>query len=282
MLGYGLNINKQISTGYFGPLDRLGNVGNCILGIAPYKRLTKLYDDWLVLVVRVNDLEESYFYPDGNGNIDNAEIITWLAGSNGVVKQVANQTKTSNSAYQNTLTSMPRIVNSGVFDSDGPYYDGNDRLKMDDYAEIQILNPPYSLYANVIGSTVPEAIFSKTLNSHTNAQIYLAHLNADLIWWHEGIEFRDSSKFTVGSSNNIIGTWESKNADGFKIRTNLSEYTKTLNTTLTNQPNINIAALSNTTDNSNAGTYLTGNIKTTLLFNTDEYDKYDDFVTQGL
>lgn len=121
------------SRNYIGPLDELENASNCVLGIAPYKRLTYLYDDYLVLVVRVDDLEERYSYADKNGNIKDSELLTWLGASEGVVKKVSNQLNFSNPAYQNTLANMPAITVSNVFQSDGLYFDGsNDFFEVDD------------------------------------------------------------------------------------------------------------------------------------------------------
>ena len=266
------------------PLDLLDIKNNCVLGISPYKRLTREYDDWLVYVVRVNDLEESYFYHDESGNINSSEINTWLAGSNGVVKKIANPLKYSNPAYQNTLSDMPRIVNSGTFDSDGPYYDGvDDNLKIDDYTELgEITEPPYSLYVDVVGGSGVDSIFTITLDSHDNSQIYLAHWAHRLSWWHNGIDLTNSNVFVVGATNKILGTWANKAGNGLKVRTSISEYVRTLDTTLPDRPNINLGARSDSVDGLTVTSFFTGNIKTALLFNTDEYDKYDDLVNLGL
>ena len=270
-----INIDSQFKKSY--SLDLLGIKNNCVLGISPYKRLTREYDDWLVLVVRVDDLEESYFYPDENGNIDSSEIIIWLAGSNGVVKKVSNQVKTAYPSYQNTLASMPRIVNSGVFDSDGLYYDNNDdSLKMDDYSEIQILNPVYSLYVNAKTVGLSGVLFSKTLDHYNNAQIFLSHWEHRAIWWHNWIELVKENALIEGSENRILGVWKNKEANGYKTKTNLLEYTNTLNTTLTNRENIRMGMVEG------VGIYLNGNIKTVLMFDLDAYDDYDDFVRLGL
>ncbi|MEN8907901.1 MAG: hypothetical protein ABF289_18270 [Clostridiales bacterium] len=282
-MGLGVNINKQVGARYSGPLDELGNVDNCALGVAPYKRLTFLYDDYLVLVVRVDDLEERYFYADYNGNIVEADVLAWLGASEGVVKKAANQLQDSNEAYQNTLADMPAITISNVFQSNGLYYDGsNSWLRINDYAAIQITEPPYSAYSNAIAYGVGEAIYSKCLNSHINAQYFLAHYEHRIELWHKNINFEINNAWTELAINKIMTTWRDKNANGFLTHTLLNEYTHTLGVTLTNRPNVTIGARSNAVDCSSVSVWLDGNIKTVLLFSSNEYLKYNDFVNQGL
>lgn len=274
MLGLGVNINKQVGARYSGPLDELGNVDNCVLGVAPYKRLTYLYDDYLVLVVRVDDLEERYFYADYNGNIVESEVLTWLGSSEGVVKKVANQVESSNEAYQNTLSDMPAITVSNVFQSTGIYYDGiNDWSIIDDYSELQITSQPLSIYANVSNVDDTGYIFSRNDSSVANMQYGYFYNSVNI---HSVIEGSIRADIARTVDLKLITTYASNQV---KIKDGINEDINAFSSALTNRSNTQIACR---IEGVNPFFFADMNLKTLLLFNADEYSKYDDFVTRGL
>jgi hypothetical protein len=272
-------ISALMGAKFEGPLDRIGNVSNCVLGISPYKRLTKNYDDYLVLVVRVDDLEEKYFYADSNGNINDVALDNWLGSSSGAVKKVANQVKTDNEAYQNTLANSPLISSSGTFESNGLLFDGtNDVLAIDDYSELEITTPIISIFVNVTNAGSKNYYYvSRNLDDYTNIQYALKYYSTYSEIMLQGVT--RSNLTDANNSQKIIVTWAGTGSNELKMKTETNSSTGTYAGSLTNRTNTQIGARKNSSAYSG---FFQGNIKNVLIFNTDEYDNYSNLVNQGL
>jgi hypothetical protein len=277
-------ISALMGAKFEGSLDKIGNVSSCVLAYAPYKRLTKNYNDYLVLVVRVDDLEEKYFYADSNGDIDSTSVDGWLGSSSGAVKKVANQVKVSNEAYQNTLTNMPLISSSGTFESKGLLYDNtNDYLIVDDYSEIDIQDPLLSLYVNY-----------EKINSHTGMVFSKNYLNFTATQYGLYTASDGRLKFMLnggprvlvndglgGEEIKAIATWRGTGTDEVILVVNDVEDDQLYASSLTSRQNNTIGA----DQDGGGGGYLdffNGNIKTVLIFSSDEYGNYSKFVSEGL
>jgi hypothetical protein len=150
-----------------GKLDEIGNANNAVLIFSPYKRLIKSFKGDLVKVKRTSDYESKWFGYLNDGNLDVVSLLNWVGNSDGLVTEVSNQANNGYNIYQNSISSKPKIVVGGIFQTQGLLFDGlNDYMECNSYITANILNPPISIYTeyiNIVGSN--QLTFSKNNGS---------------------------------------------------------------------------------------------------------------------
>jgi hypothetical protein len=253
-------------------LDTLGIVDNCVLGFSPYKRLTKKYTGDLIICTRLDDLEVKSFGTDSSGNLNQAAIVAWAGVSDVGVNSVANQTNTSYPAYQATASLMPKIVKYGTFVTGGLYFDGSDDiLLVDNYAALNIVARPFTIYTNNIPRGSNALVFSKaTSSAYTTWQYGLIYAST----WRPYIAGANilSIAATTHQINRVMTSYKT-DGNNVIINTNKTEVSNATEFTLVERVGFKIG---------NNSSKFTGEIKSLLIFNSDVYSKYTDFVNGGV
>lgn len=275
-MGLKLDGLNEINLEYNGILDDLGIANNLKLAFSN-TRLTQNYDDFAYLLYRQADSAEKYFYFKNDGSIDSDSILSWLGNGIGKVKYQGNQGNVNYPAYQNDPDKMPIIANGGVFNSAGNLFDGtNDFLQVDDYSDIQITSQPFSFYCNFnkIGSS--GVIFAKELNvSSIQIELYVNGGNGNIFATMEGSYRHSVIPFSAGV-NKTIYEWANNDVT---FQDNAQIGTGTYSGALTNRDYFRIGCgYEDTTEDY----FHNMNLKTLMIFNSGEYDNYDNFVNAGL
>ena len=144
MQGLGLGLNKSRVNKRYGLDLILGAYNSCVLWFS-YYRISYKYNGFCCRIIRESDLSEIDI-GFVNGYIDITAIENFCNGTVGRVKVFYNQSYSPNkkNAIQSTLNNMPIIYQSGAFLSDGVKAELNTSMNIQDYSEIQIINPPLS------------------------------------------------------------------------------------------------------------------------------------------
>lgn len=271
---------------YTGILDTLNNVSDCQYTFSPYKRLTGSYSGDMIDIKRTSDNATDTITTsdyDSSGDINSSEIQTWSQGGDVLVTRVYSEVNSS-SAYQTTDdANKPKIVEGGSFLSDGLKFDGtNDCLEIIDYAEIQITEPPLTTYTNNTVSNQITYVFCKNNDTFTNITFAYLVSNAGGGSLRQIIDSNTITEISSSGTTKSICTWRDKNASGALQKVDSTEDTGTQADSLTNYPNINIGCRSDAVDNSTKAGFYLGNIKTILIFNSDEYANYAALVAAGI
>lgn len=252
-----------------GILDDLGNVNNAVFIFSPYKRLTKSYIGESIKVQRTSDNEKKWFGFDSSGNLKVQEILNWVGSNDGLVEEVSNQVDTNYNAIQTDITKMPKIVSSGVLESDGLLFDGvNDYMSVANNSDMNILTPKLSIFADVYTDLASQYGF---IISRYDSYEYLIYDNT--------ITFRmlnaEKMNFSTLQSqhNKFIVTWDSKATNGLYGKFQTTEKTATFSSDLL-ESTTNIGGRT-------SSFFYTGNIKTIIVFNSNEYNNYDS-LKEGL
>lgn len=276
MLGLGITANKYKNNKYIGPLDKTKNYDNLVLGFSLY-RLAYDYEGFCLQVRRASDDSTLDIGFDDSGYIDIDLIESFCTGTDGFVSTWYNQGSFEDveNAIQGTNALQPKIISNGDILANGLYF-YDDYLEITDYNSLQILNPPLSIYSSTyVTSHNTGFIFAKNYDL-SNATMRLYHSSSGAIYALLDSTFIST---TIGNTAKIICNWESTAANKFKIKGEIDENTTTKTGTLTNYTDNVIGARQNGASKS---TYLRGYISTLLMFNSNEYDNYSDFVNLGL
>jgi hypothetical protein len=265
--------NTSLDGSFAGILDELGNADNAKLIFSPYKRLTSNFEGDLVKVQRTSDNTSQWFGYDDNGDLDTASLLSFVGASDGLVEEIANQNSSGNNATQTDNTKMPKIVSSGVLETNGLLFDGlNDYMEISNYSDININTAPLSLYVNyypLVSST--SYILSKNGASNERA---LSLLNTATIRPYLNETEIFSQTQNISAKNTLMFMWET-GTNNTLLNLNGSESQATYNTEgFTNNYNVCIGARFDTYPATTV--YHNGHVKSFIIFNTDEYSKYDD------
>jgi surface protein len=268
---------------FSGILDILDNKENCVYDFVPYKRITNTYVGNKLYIERLSDNTKDYIHTsdfDSNGDINSSEITTWANGGDVVLLNNYSELQGVNGiTYQSNNTKAPKIVVSGVWQSNGPKFDGvNDIMSIDDYSSIQFTTHPITLYTNYypIITGFGYAI-CKNLNNFETIQ-FATRFHDNLIdtYLEGNTTAYNEVDFTNNAQNNYICSWKGTGSNEIVGKTAIDEGFGTANITLTNRPNFTIGARSE-------GIYFyEGHIKSILIFKSDEYSNYTNFVNAGI
>lgn len=249
------------------PLDRYKN--NIVMGFSYYKLLSG-YTGYCVKVRRDSDntLQDFGFV---NGYIDYVSILAFCGAGSGFVHTWYNQYANGNNAVQATNGSQLRIVNSGVFDSNGLYFDGyNFNLKIANYDQLSILDNPLAIYTNTVttvSSNTGYILYKGLNNSNTMHYGIMKTSVPTIVFAYNTLILKAATTPLISSTNKILYNWINKETNGFISNTNNGNANDTLNTTLTDRPNIFIGCRSGALDGSTTDTYYAGNIKSLIVSN---------------
>jgi hypothetical protein len=243
---------------------------NLVLGLSYYKLLTS-YTRYCVRVRRNSDNAEHDFGFVSN-YIDIVSILAFCNGASGYVSIWYNQYSLGNNAIQSTSGNQPRIVNSGVFDANGLYFDYAllNNLRIIDYTAIDIVNNPLSIYVNHVpeGAVSTYYLFYKGLSdSSTIHYSVLKSSTPALAFTYGGLITVANVTSYTSIVNKALFNWTSKSENGLTGKNNESTNSGTLSISLTTRPNVFIGCRSNSVDGSTTSTYMKGNIKTMCIFN---------------
>jgi hypothetical protein len=271
---YTLTIARAAESGYSGILDDLNIKAAAVLGFA-YERLTVDYTGYCVKVSRSSDYAEQDFGFDENGNIDSAAIETWVgAGNEGYVSTWYNQRKIGSDATQSNVSFKPIIVSSGVFESSGLLFDGTgDFLTMTKYSEINITTLPVTIYTNITNPSIQFDVVFWIGNTGNSAQLTI-YVNSTLygMFINNGEKVTAIQPSTTGN-NKLIFTWAGTGTNQAYSTDGTNSETTTKNASITEQVTVYIGRRGD-------GTKFSGNIKTLVMFNTDEYSKYSSLAAE--
>lgn len=259
------------NTGYEGILDTLDIVGNCVLGFA-LKRLTGNYEGYCMKVQRTSDYAEQDFGFDENGDLDSSAIESFCGAGDGLVTTWYNQLSIGNDAYQTSASYKPKIVQSGSFLNDGLNFDGtNDYFTIDNYNEINSSTYPFTWYCTFKSiDTTTRYIFCKFGIQYSFRQTSKISIILDG-------SAKASVSNDIGNINNVISNWNGYNSNEVSIKNDTDEDDGIMSTQLTKlDREIYIGSYYQTSNN------FLGNIKTFLIFNSNEYDNYSNFVDGGI
>lgn len=273
MLGLGLQRSSKVGKKYI--LDSLGVVDTCVLGFSLYQ-LTNRYKGNCIKVRRASDNDElDIGFKDGFIDIDLLEL--FCNGTDGYVKIWYNQGQSSGvqDAIQTTNGSQPQIVSSGSFFSDGLKFDAiDDYMSVIVYTAIDITTHPLSYYMNYCNNNYHNGFyFAKYFSggSSFNIQYCLQSITTTARIFVNGSMGR---VITTASHNGegcdkILVSWGGTGTNEFKFKTGGDLSENTVNGTLSSYNTFTIG-------NWNSGNFIDANIKSLLIFNSDEYSNYSE------
>jgi hypothetical protein len=261
MQGLGLGLNKSRVNKRYGLDLILGAYNSCVLWFS-YYRISYKYNGFCCRIIRESDLSEIDI-GFVNGYIDITAIENFCNGTVGRVKVFYNQSYSPNkkNAIQSTLNNMPIIYQSGAFLSDGVKAELNTSMNIQDYSEIQIINPPLSYYLNHSSVNLVDGnIINKGIDP-TQTQLY------NWIFYSGGFKsvmlYIENEFLTQKCSYNdkVLFNWQDKNINGLKSISSQGSSSRTLNIIVNNYITFDILM----TD---------GNTKTIAIFNSNQYNNY--------
>lgn len=258
MLGLGLSLYKNHMFGL--PLD--GYKNNLVLGFSYYKLLSSYNGDCVRVRRDSDDTEQDFGFV--SNYIDIAGILAFCGAGSGYVSTWYNQYTGGNNAVQATTARQPRIVNTGTFEDNGLYFltGSSLGLTITTYAAIDILTPKCSFYVNHYTALAQNSfLFGKSTQ-------YSSLYNGVVGVLTYFIRLGDSTNrcvYTLATSTNhkTLFVWNSLNANDLIGNNNGVEILDTKNA------NISTVASDLTIGSRNGTAYLTGNIKSFTIHNTN-------------
>lgn len=266
---------------YTGILDTLNNVSDCKFDFSPYKRLTGTYTGNKIYIERLSDNAKDTITTsdyDSNGDINSSEITTWAGGGDVVLLDCYSETQSGKKAYQTDNTKAPKIVVGGVWQSDGSMFDGNDYMVIDKYSALNITNYPITIYVNRLSTTSDGYLFFVNDEAFTPNQFGVRNTNGTNHRFYLG--GNEVINTTVSTTDKIINTWSGEGANEVLHEDSSDTANGTKSGSLPEYPNVTIGARHNT--GITYSHYLNANIKSILIFNTNEYSNYAALVSAGI
>jgi hypothetical protein len=236
-----------------------------------------------MLVKRASDLAELSVGFVG-GYIDYAAVSAFGAGTEVRCKTWYNQSQVLSvqNSVQSSWNNMPIIYDGGAFSSNGIRTYTNGFMSIQDYSGVQLLDFPITFYTNTThDSSITGYIFSKSLSGLASMQYGVYNASGAL-----NIVFENASKasaITAGlQTYKCIADWVNTGANQILVNLNNIASSGTYNGTLTNRPNFFIGCRSNSADGLTQSAFFLGYIKSVLVFNTNQYSNYNNFVAGGI
>ena len=279
-----MKTSKRIHLGFEdfeGALDKLGIQDNAQFIFSPYKKLISSYDGFAIEVRRSSDDATMNFGFDNWGNLEVNKLLDWVgSGNNGYIKTIYNQAKPSNNIYQNITTGQPIIVDTGVFQEDGISFDGlNDCMTCDKYDEVNITDHPLTVFCQMKKPAASTAILVGINTDTSNAQFSVFTTTVP-----QAINFKLNStsvqtNYITGSIENVMCVYKDGGTNAQIAKANTDEDTGNYSSILTEYSFLNVGCRSTAVDNSTKAFFHNGNIKTIIIFNSNEYDNYSKLVS---
>lgn len=267
---------------FISSLDELGISDNAVFVFSPYKKLISSYNGYAVEVRRSSDDAYMNFGFDKWGNLEKTKLLNWIgSGNNGYVRTVYNQAKPSNNISQATANGQPMIVDSGVFLEDGLDFDGSfDFMGCAKYDEMSITDHPLTMFAQfkVAAANTGYLLGINTDSSNTQYSMYTTTV-PQVINWKLSPSVVVNSDYSPGVIENVMGVYKDGGTNAQISKSNSDEDTGNYSSILTEYNFVNIGCRSTNSTNTSHSAYLDGNIKTIIIFNSNEYDNYSNLVS---
>lgn len=272
-------IHLGIDNEFQGVLDSLGISENAVYVFSPFKNILSGYTGNAVKVQRTSDNESEWFRYKSNGDLDTASILKFCGSSDGLIEEVVNLFNTSYNAKQTTVAYKPKIVESGVLNTNGIHFDGSDDfMNIEKYSDINILDHPLSIFAQGITSIASTGYYivlntdgsdsTYGLYTTTSPQVINFKLNTSYI----------TVPYTANVQENIMCAYEDGGTDAQKLVSNSDSSDTDFSSTLNEHSFLNIGCRSTAVDNSTHSYFFNGYMKTIIIFKTSEYSKYNNLV----
>lgn len=278
MLGLGLSLNKNPTKSFVGGLDKLKIAEKAKFIFSPYKKLVTDFDGYSVEVRRDSDNQLKDFGFDGLGNLKEQSIVDWVGtGNNGYVRTVYNQ-KNKDNAIQITNSGQPLIVESGVFIQNGLKFDGiNDFMRVNKYSDINILDHPLTIFAQgtMLAADTGYFIGINTDSSNTQYSVWTTTVPQNLNF-KLSPAINTVASYTVDEEENILCLYKDGNINAQLTKTNSQENAGNYSAILDSYNFVNIGCRSTANDDSSHAYYINACIKKIIIFDSDEYDNYDN------
>ena len=249
-----------------------GAVDSCVAFFSLY-RSTKYFKGQCVEVMRGSDYATAWFgYKGSLGYIDYIAIALFCAGTTGKVREWVNGSVLAGvqNAIQPNYAKMPIIYESGAFNVDGLRFVSANSVKLaiTDYAAVKIATSPYSIYQNFYTPSAHVG-FIFVRNGRYDTRIdnlsYISRVKTTIL-----SSFAPSYPSTIKSVNNWQGTEANQvksNVNGTIITSTCSEVVETDSVDFT----VGARAVSY---------YFTGNIKSIIIWNSNQYDNYTQLASK--
>lgn len=170
-----------------------------------YYRLLSSYKGACVRVRRSSDNAEQDF-GFVSDYIDVYGILAFCDGGSGYVKTWYNQYGLGNNAIQNTNANQPRIVNAGVFDSEGLFFSGSHGLRVNNYSGIDFTTNLFSILvkAKMTNDATIGFPIAKNVDSSANTQYALLSNAKSLTLRIEGAVDRIATTWQVSDGLSLV------------------------------------------------------------------------------
>jgi hypothetical protein len=276
MLGLGLGLNKNTAFKKYA-LDYIpGGVENNVLWLSYYQMTGRRNDECF----RLRDLTTSDEWDIGriDGYVDYQHVLNLLNGHTGLAAKIYNNSWVigAQDAIQVNVANMPVVAQAGNFNHDGFKFDATNLISMRiiDYAAIDFINPPFSIYSNSSNHGIGYFLLCKNYDSTPSTQYSIFKDPVNRINMHlEGTLSVTGGVFTLPDKSILV--WKDKNIDGCMINQNGSTYLGTFGTSLTNSQYVTLGARSNSTDYSLLTSYCTFDMKTMAISADNLYSYYN-------
>lgn len=264
--------------GFEGALDYLGLEENAVFIFSPYKNILTSYNGNAIKVQRSSDFNSEWFEYKEDGLLDTTGILSFCGANDGLVEEVSNLSNTSYNATQTTLNYKPKIVESGVLNTNGVKFDAvDDFMNVSKYTAINITDHPLSVFVQAYTPSYANGYYmTVNTDSGTTLQYGLYNLSSTLNWKLNTntaqVAYQNSTK------ENMLGVYKDGGTNAQIAKTNNNEGLSTYAATLGEQDFFNIGARSADVSNSTQSVFYNGYIKTIIIFNSNVYDKYQALV----
>jgi hypothetical protein len=148
------------------PIELLLDTYTGAAGAYSLRKLRTAYTGSAIRVRRSNDNAEQDIGFDGNGNLDESALTTFVGANSGFVTTWYDQSGNGRNATQTTSGNQPRIVNSGTVDKEGGkptiVFDGTN----DSLLSTTAIDP---LFVSVVNTPNTTANFKSLIGADTSA-----------------------------------------------------------------------------------------------------------------
>jgi len=257
--------------------------------------LTKLkytYREACIRVRRSNDNQEKDIGFCGN-LLDTAALLAFTGSNSGYISKWYDQSKNELDATQTTATMQPRIVNNGVLDTDGLYYNGGVALNTNmTFADTALIdwNTTWSIVMildNLSRTGVFECNFSKTNNS-ANVNGFRIAISASspytrFRYWNGSSETTTDMQITDSEIRNGGKQMLTITRNGNNLKSYLGSTQKVNITNFAPPVTLNNnTTIFNIMSCNGASSYTQGNCKALILFSRDLSEQEINKLSAGL
>lgn len=263
--------------GFVGALDSLGIQDNAVYIFSPFKNLLSSYTGDAVKVQRSSDYTSKWFGYKANGDLDTDGILSFCGAGDGLIEEVINPYDTDYNTKQTSLSLKPKIVISGVLQTNGIKFDAvDDYMNIEKYSAINITDHPMTIFVQSNTPVYANGYYIVCNTDGTTTQ-YSFYNQSSTLNWKLNVTSAQTN-YQINTQENLMGVYRDGGTDAHIVKTNNNEVMANYSATLTEQSFVNIGARSTNGTNTAHSVFYNGFIKTIIIFNSDEYDNYSNLV----